>query len=129
MSPVGLYIHFPFCKSRCIYCGFYSTTDTGLKQRYVDALVAEAQSRSAEGEIATIYLGGGTPSQLSIFQMRQIFDALYSSYDVADNAEVTVECNPDDITESFYGCNFGQFGSFFFTRNGRFHVRAQGRRG
>ena len=83
----GLYIHIPFCKSRCVYCGFYSTTGQELRQRYVDALCREMEIRGEwrdlsgewrvesgeRNDIETVYLGGGTPSQLSIEQLRQIF--------------------------------------------------------
>ena len=96
----GLYIHIPFCKSRCIYCGFYSTTDIAVRQRYVDALCKEMEARSAmRGEvIETVYLGGGTPSQLSINQLQQLFDSIKRVYSLAPDAEVTIEMNPDDVT-------------------------------
>ena len=97
----GIYIHIPFCKSRCIYCGFYSTTGLELRQRYVDAMCHELTSRVDGNPIHTIYLGGGTPSQLTIEQLCQIFDALYIYNKVENNAEVTIECNPDDVTETF----------------------------
>ena len=106
----GLYIHIPFCKSRCIYCGFYSTTAEQMKQAYVDAVCREMELRNAiyekEGKnigqtIATVYLGGGTPSQLSPTQLQQLFDAIARHYDVNDDAEITIECNPDDVTEAF----------------------------
>lgn len=97
----GLYLHIPFCKSRCIYCGFYSTTLSGLQQAYVDAVGKEMKMRSTKDGIATIYLGGGTPSQLSAKQLQQIFGDLYNIYNVYDDAEVTMECNPDDVTEDF----------------------------
>ena len=97
----GLYIHIPFCKSRCIYCGFYSTTGLEQRQRYVDAVVQEARQRPVEDTVGTIYLGGGTPSQLTADQLEQLFDAIYSINKVADDAEVTIECNPDDVTEAF----------------------------
>ena len=78
----GLYIHIPFCASRCIYCGFYSTTRLDLRQQYVDALIRElvevGQSKmSKDDSISTVYLGGGTPSQLTIPQLHQLFDAIY----------------------------------------------------
>ena len=95
----GLYIHIPFCRSRCLYCGFYSTTGLDLRQRYVDAVCREISIRGAE--VCTIYLGGGTPSQLTIPQLRQIFEALYIYNKVRKDAEVTIEVNPDDITEEF----------------------------
>lgn len=93
----GIYVHIPFCRSRCVYCGFYSTTLLGLRQRYVDALCQEWQMRRSEMTegIRTIYIGGGTPSQLSLRQLEQIFSMLGTA------EEVTIECNPDDVTEDF----------------------------
>lgn len=95
----GIYIHIPFCRSRCTYCGFYSTTGLDLRQRYVDAVCRELSIRGTE--VCTIYLGGGTPSQLTIQQLRQIFDALYIYNKVEKDTEVTIEVNPDDITEEY----------------------------
>lgn len=97
----GLYIHIPFCKSRCIYCGFYSTTGLDLRQRYVDAVCREIGDRRLETGVGTIYLGGGTPSQLSCQQLRQIFETIYIYNKVDNDAEVTIEVNPDDVTEEF----------------------------
>ena len=120
----GIYIHIPFCRSRCIYCGFYSTTALDLRQRYVDALCREMEirgTRKEEGgkrndeEIETIYLGGGTPSQLSPAQLHQIFEAIYiynnvygqiispSSFLLPPSSikEITIEVNPDDVTVEF----------------------------
>ena len=94
----GLYIHIPFCKSRCIYCGFYSTTAFELRQQYTDALCREIADR-ASGSISTIYLGGGTPSQLTLPQLHQLFDTIYKYNKVEKDAEVTIEVNPDDVTE------------------------------
>ena len=98
----GLYIHIPFCKSRCIYCGFFSTTKLDLRQPYVDALCQEMKLRCQEhDEVRTIYLGGGTPSQLTISQLLQLFHRAYIYYKVKNDAEVTIEVNPDDVTEEF----------------------------
>ena len=97
----GLYIHIPFCRSRCIYCGFYSTTELELRQRYVDALCKEMSIVCQKAPIKTIYLGGGTPSQLAISQLQQILDAAYIYNKVETDAEVTIECNPDDVTKEF----------------------------
>ena len=101
----GLYVHIPFCSSRCVYCGFYSTTGLALRERYVDALCQEIKMRSLpttpsqkEGSLGTIYLGGGTPSQLTIPQLHRIFDAIYIYNKVENDAEVTIEVNPDDVT-------------------------------
>jgi len=98
----GIYIHIPFCKSRCIYCGFYSTTSLEFRQRYVEAIVRELEIVSgSEREVSTIYLGGGTPSQLSIPQLKHILNTLYIYNKVATDAEVTIEVNPDDVTPAF----------------------------
>ena len=100
----GLYIHIPFCKSRCSYCAFYSTTLLELRQRYVNALCKELDS--IECKLNTIYLGGGTPSQLSPAQLEQLFSHIAKVYPLptlqegarGGSPEVTIECNPDDIT-------------------------------
>ena len=108
----GIYIHIPFCASRCIYCAFYSTTSLDLRQRYVDAVCRELTLRGEKLEVRserndlraenidTIYLGGGTPSQLTIEQLRQIFEAIYNNK-VSEDAEVTIEVNPDDVSVEF----------------------------
>lgn len=99
----GLYIHIPFCASRCIYCGFYSTTRLDLRQQYVDALIRElvevGKSKMLKDDsISTVYFGGGTPSQLTIPQLHQLFDAIYIYNKVESDAEVTIEMNPDDVS-------------------------------
>lgn len=97
----GLYVHIPFCSSRCVYCGFYSTTGLELRQRYVDALILELISRVSAEPVSTIYLGGGTPSQLSIEQLKRILQSAYIYNKVENNAEVTIEVNPDDVNKEF----------------------------
>lgn len=100
----GLYIHIPFCASRCVYCGFYSTTLPALRDAYVDALCQELSLRAeelpADEAITTIYLGGGTPSQLTTDQLDRLFSYIYKVYR-SQPVEVTMECNPDDITPAF----------------------------
>lgn len=103
----GLYIHIPFCASRCIYCGFYSTVRPELHDRYVDALCREMlllRDRMADDPISlsTIYLGGGTPSQLSAANLHKLFDYIYKVFPVDRHAEVTMECNPDDIRRHMF---------------------------
>lgn len=106
VSSAGIYIHVPFCKSRCIYCGFYSTVGTEWRQQYVDALCEEMRLRGQFRPL-TVYLGGGTPSQLSASQLHQLFDCIEEMYGPGwqehDGTfiEVTMECNPDDVDESF----------------------------
>lgn len=101
----GLYIHIPFCKSRCIYCAFYSTTLLTQRQQYVEALCTEIatsdERRAAGTDISTIYLGGGTPSQLTTTQLQQVFEAIYQHFNVIADAEITIEANPDDVTEEW----------------------------
>lgn len=100
----GIYIHIPFCKQRCSYCAFYSSTLYNIKEEYVDALCNELRMRKEylKGEtVETIYLGGGTPSTLTISQLQKICDTVYATYPVSDTPEVTIECNPDDLTPEF----------------------------
>ena len=98
----GLYIHIPFCASRCIYCGFYSTTNVGLQDKYVNSICQEMTIRPERPNISTIYFGGGTPSQLSYKNFVKLFDHIFRTYTVDTNAEITVECNPDDINEQTF---------------------------
>jgi len=100
----GLYIHIPFCASRCIYCGFYSTTHLNLRQQYVDAACHEMELRNVLGDvtepISTVYIGGGTPSQLTAAQLEQLF--IYINKVYGNQAEeITIEANPDDVTPEF----------------------------
>lgn len=98
----GIYIHVPFCQKRCIYCDFYSTT-YGLewKRSYVSALRHEMLLRRSEIDstrVPSLYIGGGTPSQLPSFLLLEMFQAIAETFTMADNAEVTIEVNPDDVT-------------------------------
>lgn len=100
----GIYIHIPFCKRRCIYCDFFSTTQSEKKADYVHALVRELEMRKdylGNEEIETIYLGGGTPSQLSQEELEEIFAHIYKVYKVTPDAEITLEANPDDLTPEY----------------------------
>ena len=105
----GLYVHIPFCATRCSYCGFYSTTKLDLQDRYVDSLCREialrkeylssysTDSKAANTIIRTIYIGGGTPSQLSRYSLEKLFYAI-DTYLECSPEEVTMEVNPDDVT-------------------------------
>lgn len=100
----GIYIHIPFCKQRCSYCAFYSTTLYNIREKYVNALCKELIMRknyALDAAIETIYLGGGTPSTLSVEQLQRICDTIYATYPVSATPEVTIECNPDDLTPDF----------------------------
>lgn len=101
----GIYIHIPFCASRCIYCDFYSTTAGDRTLQYVEALCREIQERrdffSPEETIRTIYIGGGTPSQLSPKEIRTLFDCLAQNFQLQQVSEITLEANPEDLTPQF----------------------------
>lgn len=100
----GLYIHIPFCSQKCIYCDFLSGTNLSLRERYIDALIAEMDRYLDffdNDRISTIYFGGGTPSLLSIVELRRIYDAITEKWDVSQVEEFTIECNPDDLSEEY----------------------------
>jgi oxygen-independent coproporphyrinogen-3 oxidase len=97
---LGLYLHIPFCRSICSYCNFNrGLFDPDLKTRYVEALVSEI-AREGAGEAAdTIYFGGGTPSLLEPDELARLIRACGSAYRLAPDAEITIEANPDDVTD------------------------------
>lgn len=102
----GIYIHIPFCISKCIYCDFCSApADDDTKERYVDALCAEITHAGKEAvkngddrSISTIFFGGGTPSILQPRLFVKIMDAVRGAFTVSEDAEITVECNPGTLT-------------------------------
>lgn len=99
----GLYIHVLFCKKRCLYCDFYSNTDMGYKKSYVESLLQEMELRHCylEDPLETIYLGGGTPSQLGSGELRAIFEGISRYFPTTKEMEVTLEANPDDLTSEY----------------------------
>ncbi len=102
----GVYIHVPFCKCFCNYCDFYSITDNSETESFVQAVMLETamQARYLDGEtVETIYLGGGTPSLLTTGQTGQIITAVRKNFTVSDDPEITVEVNPDDVYEGYFG--------------------------
>lgn len=102
---VGLYIHIPFCESKCIYCDFYSMANNNpLIDKYINALLVEAVLRKNElnsETLTTVYLGGGTPSLLSITQLSKLVNGLKKVFDFSDVEEFTIEVNPDDVTADY----------------------------
>ena len=94
----GIYVHIPFCKKRCLYCDFFSTTLLERRKAYVDALLREIAARKEEaGAIRTIYLGGGTPSTLDAEDIQRILRAIGTE----QATEITMELNPGDATETY----------------------------
>lgn len=99
----GIYIHIPFCKQACNYCDFHFSTNLKKKDEMVLALAKEIQLRKNEFQdeiVETIYFGGGTPSILLIEDLRFLIDEVYGNYKIVENPEITVEANPDDLTEN-----------------------------
>jgi oxygen-independent coproporphyrinogen-3 oxidase len=106
----GIYFHIPFCKTRCIYCDFFSSSCQDGKIEYVDTLCRELEERKnylQEQTVNTIYFGGGSPSQLSAGDFERIFDRLFRLFNLNlefflhGKIEVTLEANPDDITPEY----------------------------
>lgn len=97
----GLYIHVPFCKSQCIYCGFDRIFKYQLADNYIDALDIEASLIEDERRVSTVYIGGGTPSSLSAKQLDRLLSVVDKHFDISNLAEYTIECNPDDVGEEF----------------------------
>jgi oxygen-independent coproporphyrinogen-3 oxidase len=98
----GIYIHIPFCKQACYYCDFHFSTSLKKKDELVKALARELILRKGELQnqtIETIYFGGGTPSLLTIDELRLLIDSIYLNYSVSDNPEITLEANPDDLSK------------------------------
>ena len=102
---MNLYLHIPFCASRCSYCDFYTQVGGRWRRDFLSALLGELRLRRdelPEGErIEHIYLGGGTPSLLTIEELRQIFSLISELYPCSYEGEITIECNPDDVTEAY----------------------------
>lgn len=115
----GIYIHVPFCQKKCIYCGFYSVVNSSLLKQYILALKREILERKdfftvataggATGRISTLYIGGGTPSVLTIYDLEEIVRAVTETFgdfvgrtlQHPDTVEFTIEVNPDDITPEY----------------------------
>lgn len=99
----GLYIHIPYCKSKCTYCDFYSTPQVETMEQYVHSLLCEAKLRQEEipHQFTTLYLGGGTPSVMPLELMSQLINGLKSTFDLSHVEEFTIEANPDDVTQEY----------------------------
>ncbi|KGN72019.1 coproporphyrinogen III oxidase [Porphyromonas gulae] len=99
----GLYIHIPFCATRCSYCDFYSQTNSALRSEYIQALIAEMSIRRTEvaDTIGTLYFGGGTPSLLSPQEIGRIIEQAYKLFSFSSDVEITLEANPDDLNTGY----------------------------
>jgi oxygen-independent coproporphyrinogen-3 oxidase len=102
LGGAGIYIHIPFCKQACHYCDFHFSTSMKKKEEMVLALAKELQLRKKEFQkesVATIYFGGGTPSVLTPEEIKFLIDVIYENYHVVSTPEITLEANPDDLSE------------------------------
>jgi putative oxygen-independent coproporphyrinogen III oxidase len=102
----GIYLHIPFCKTKCPYCDFFSVTNTREVHRLVEALGLELDYRKdyLGGEkISTVYFGGGTPSLLDMDQLSFLLEVIHSKFPIDEAVEFTVECNPDDLSKTSIG--------------------------
>ena len=100
----GIYVHIPFCRKKCIYCDLYSIGTRGLEDQYVNVLVDECAMRSNElggNDVATLYIGGGTPSLLSPSQLDHLTSGIGKTVDLSKIIEFTIEVNPDDVTSAY----------------------------
>lgn len=95
---IGIYVHIPFCKQKCLYCDFnsYAGQETKIHQ-YCSALIKEIVSFNGEKDVDTIYFGGGTPTFIPAENLVQILNAIIEKFNVSDDAEITIECNPGTI--------------------------------
>jgi oxygen-independent coproporphyrinogen-3 oxidase len=98
----GIYIHIPFCKKACHYCNFHFSTQIQHLDAFVDALISEIalQKNYIAGPIQTLYFGGGTPSLLSELHIQKILNSIQTNFKLAENLELTLEANPDDVSLS-----------------------------
>jgi len=100
----GIYVHIPFCKSRCYYCDFYTVTNLKLADSFFKALTFEISLRKKmlkNEKVETIYFGGGTPSLFTPERLQLIIDEIRSNFEIIDSPEITIELNPDDITPTY----------------------------
>ncbi len=98
----GIYLHIPFCDTKCIYCDFYSITNHSKKNEFLSAIKKEIAAQSAklrDSSFDSVFFGGGTPSLLDKDDFTSIFDTLYNNYDISVNTEITIEANPGTLTK------------------------------
>ena len=107
---IGLYIHVPFCKSKCKYCDFasFSGLSDEIREGYVRALIREIESYKREEKIRinTVFFGGGTPSLLSSSEMERVLGAPRDAFEIACDAEITVEANPKTVDKEKLTCYY-----------------------
>lgn len=104
MNRFGLYIHVPFCRTKCTYCGFYRVTDLSYREKYINSVIEELRTRAVlfkDMQLRSIYFGGGTPSVMHSDEIRRITEEVKRYWSVGAVEEFTIEVNPDDVTEEY----------------------------
>ncbi len=100
-GSLGVYVHIPFCSGKCAYCDFVSFPgQKGFIDRYLKAVEAEARLTAPDFKPATLYIGGGTPSELSAEEIAELFERLHRAFSGADFSEITFEANPESLDEA-----------------------------
>lgn len=100
----GIYVHIPFCHTKCAYCDFYKVTNRHLKSQYLTSVLKELELRKdylQNEEVNTIYFGGGTPSVFSVRELKKIIDSIFLNFKINNNCEITLEANPDDLFNDY----------------------------
>ena len=108
----GIYVHIPFCRSKCAYCNFFSVATKHHIDEVLSSIVKELslQRRFLRDEkVETIYFGGGTPSVVAAKRLFMILDAVYDNFPMADDAEITIEINPDDASLEYLSALSARF--------------------
>ena len=110
MREIGIYVHIPFCKSKCLYCDFnsYPKKDEGIEP-YIEALIKEIEEYAKVNKdilVKTIYIGGGTPSYINEKYIKRIIDSLKQNFEIIDNAEITIEVNPGTVNKRKLECYY-----------------------
>ncbi|MDF2686172.1 MAG: hypothetical protein K0S55_1353, partial [Clostridia bacterium] len=100
MNKISMYIHIPFCASKCRYCDFYSVPveNFNMHNSYINALINQLKAEAPlykDYKINTVYIGGGTPSILSSREFLRLFEVMHNNFDLTECIEITVECNPE----------------------------------
>ncbi|MBQ8451549.1 MAG: radical SAM family heme chaperone HemW [Clostridia bacterium] len=104
-KPLSIYVHIPFCNSKCMYCSFVSSVGTDIeKKRYFDSLIKEIKIQSKNYRefynVSSIYIGGGTPSSLDYYYIRDLLSCIYKNFAVKNTAEITIEINPNAVDKT-----------------------------
>lgn len=101
MNEIGIYVHIPYCASKCKYCSFTSSVNNKTEEQYVSALINEIKSKRTGELVTSVYFGGGTPSVLKNGQINRILSSIRDNYSISDDCEITVEANPESATDEF----------------------------